>query len=193
MIGSSPITSRKKGSAVAKLSLISLMDIFTILVFFLLLNSGETQDIDSAKYVSLPDSSAGQSLHEGLTIFVGQDNIYYDEKAIVDVESVLKAPGERIEALSQVLIEHSENLGEKIQDIQKDAEAGFSVTIMADKKVSYELLKMVMETCRDANYRSISLAVNQVINDAFVVEGSSPANPSVQSAPSSPSNSVKGG
>ena len=191
MIGSSPITSRKKESAIAKLSLISLMDIFTILVFFLLLNSGETQDIDTAKYVSLPDSSAGQSLHEGLTIFVGQDNIYYDEQAVVDVESILKAPGERIEPLAAVLAEHSKNLGEKIAEIQE--EAGFSVTIMADKKVSYELLKTVMETCRDANYRNISLAVNQVLSDSFVVEGNSASGVEANTESEPPANSVNGG
>lgn len=169
MIGNSPLTKKKKDSAVAKLSLISLMDIFTILVFFLLLNSGETQDIDSAKFVSLPDSNAGQSLHEELKILVGKDFIYYEEEPIAKVEDVLKAPGERIETLSEVLIEHSENLGDKITEIQE--ETGFSVTLMADKAVPYQLLKTVMETCREANYVNISLAVNQVLSASYNING----------------------
>jgi len=126
MIGSSPLTKTKKESAVAKLSLISLMDIFTILVFFLLLSQGETQDIDSTKYISLPDSSAGQSLHEELKILVGEEFIYYEEEAIAKVEDIMKAPRERIESLTKVLVEHSETLGEKLLEVRE--ETGLSVT-----------------------------------------------------------------
>ena len=43
---------RNKGRAV--LNLVSLMDIFTILVFFLLVNSGEVQVLPNAKALSLP-------------------------------------------------------------------------------------------------------------------------------------------
>lgn len=169
MIGNSPFTSKKQDSVVAKLSLVSLMDIFTILVFFLLLNSGETQEINTAKFVSLPDSNAGQSLHEELTILVGEEFIYHDEEPIAKVEDILAAPDERIEELSAVLVEHSEKLGEKLQEAQE--EPGFSVTLMADKKVPYQLLKSVMETCRESNYINISLAVNQVLEASYNING----------------------
>lgn len=159
MMSQTSLYQRPKESIVAKLSLISLMDIFTILVFFLMLNSGETQKIDAAKFVELPDSIAGKSLHDELTIFVDEESIIYDDAEIVDIATVLEAPDKTIEPLQQVLIAHTESLAELAMLQQK---AGFGITIMADKNVSYEILKSVMETCREENYRNISLAVNRI-------------------------------
>ena len=42
----------------SQLNLVSMMDIFTILVFFLLVNSGEVNTLPSTKDVQLPESIA---------------------------------------------------------------------------------------------------------------------------------------
>ena len=46
------------------LNLVSLMDIFTILVFFLLVNSGDVQTLPNAKDMALPESVAEQRARE---------------------------------------------------------------------------------------------------------------------------------
>ena len=51
----------KKKEYTTKLNLIALMDIFTILVFFLLINSGDSKQLEKAEFVKLPDSSAGKT------------------------------------------------------------------------------------------------------------------------------------
>ena len=48
----------------SKLSLVSLMDIFTILVFFLMVNASEVQVLQNSKSVELPESSAQQAANE---------------------------------------------------------------------------------------------------------------------------------
>ena len=58
----------------AGISLVSLMDIFTILVFFLLANSG-AQQIPSRKDVKLPVSIATKAPGENLVITVTRDSI----------------------------------------------------------------------------------------------------------------------
>lgn len=163
MIGETLLYKRSSNPEVAKLSLISLMDIFTILVFFLLLNSGESQNVETAKFVSLPDSISGSELHDEFTIFVGVDEIMFGDEQVFLVADLFKDLGKPIEPLSLALEKNTQGLGE-LNAFQK--KLGLSVTIMADKSVDYEILKAVMETCRDKNYRNISLAVNNVTSDA---------------------------
>jgi biopolymer transport protein TolR len=47
------------------------------------------------------------------------------------------------------------------RDVSEAALAAREITIMADKSLSYEILKKVMATCTDADYGKISLAVLQ--------------------------------
>ena len=166
MIGETQLYHREKDPVVAKLSLISLMDIFTILVFFLLLNSGETQNIETAKFVTLPDSISGTELHDELTIFVGEESLKFGDDQVFSVSELFKDPSKPIEPLVLALDANTLALGE-LNDFQK--ETGLSITIMADKGVNYEILKTVMETCRDRNYRNISLAVNKIESEPLTV------------------------
>ena len=64
---------RHKGVAV--LNLTSLMDIFTILVFFLLVNSSNSQQPPDNKDIILPESSANTVPGEVLKIQISARNI----------------------------------------------------------------------------------------------------------------------
>lgn len=166
MIGSTIFIQPKKASAVPKLNLVALMDIFTIMVFFLLLNIGEAQKIENAKFIELPDSISGVKPHNELFITIDRDQIWVGDAAVANVADVLKAPGKPIEALVQVLDAHKQSLGE-LGDYEKHH--GLPVTIMGNKEVSYTLLKTVMATCQKSDFREISLAVNQVMPNAMGV------------------------
>ena len=48
----------KRNKGAGALNLVSLMDIFTILVFFLLVNSSDVQTLPNAKDMKLPESIA---------------------------------------------------------------------------------------------------------------------------------------
>ena len=50
----------KRHKAAGTLNLVSLMDIFTILVFFLLVNSSDVEVLPNAKDIQLPESIAEQ-------------------------------------------------------------------------------------------------------------------------------------
>lgn len=160
MIGSTVFYTKPKTSLVPKLNLVALMDIFTILVFFLLLNVGEAQKIENAKFIDLPDSVADVNPHNQLFIMIDKDNIWIGDQMVADVADVLKSPEKPIDALTQALMAHKESLGELTPYAQFH---GLPVTILGDKGVSYTLLKSVMATCQGSDFREISLAVNQVI------------------------------
>lgn len=159
MIGSTVLYQQKKPPAVARLSLVSLMDIFTILVFFLLLNSGDSQDIENAKFVSLPDSVSGVQPHTELNITVTDTEILLGDRVVASIAEVLDSSERLIEPLAEALEANTEKL-EGISEYERDQ--GLAVTIMGDKSVPYSLLRQVMSTCQHSNYRNISLAVNQV-------------------------------
>lgn len=162
MIGSTVFYQQKKAPALFKLNLVALMDIFTILVFFLLLNTGESQKIENARYINLPDAASGIDPSNELLIFISKEKLWLGDKEIVDVETIRKTPDELIEPLNKALLEYKSGIKE-FTDFEKHN--GLSITIMGDKTVDYELLKSVMVTCQESDFRKISLAVNQVVSD----------------------------
>lgn len=164
MMGSATAARKKRAGYATKLNLVSLMDIFTILVFFLLLNSGDSQNLEKAKFITLPDSSTTTNMHDDLVISVAEGEIYLDDKPLLAVEHILKAPEKRIEPLAEALSEYVKKRGE-LTGYEKAN--GLSVTIMGDESVPYVVLKSVMATCNQQNFREISLAVNRVVGDTF--------------------------
>lgn len=159
---------RENKAPSAKLSLVALMDIFTILVFFLLLNSGDSQNIEQARFVTLPDSSSGKAPHADLMVVVGDDQLFVGEEPIAQVSVILADPEELIEPLQLALAEHKSKMGD-LTGYEK--EHGLSLTIMGHRDVPYTLVRSVMQTCREQGFRNISLAVNRIAADVQVGVG----------------------
>jgi hypothetical protein len=65
----------KRNMGKGTLNLVSLMDIFTILVFFLLVNSSDVQTLPNAKDMKLPESIAEKKPEETVTILIGKTEI----------------------------------------------------------------------------------------------------------------------
>ncbi len=139
------------------LNLVSLMDIFTILVFFLLVNSSDVEVLPDDGGVQLPQSIADQKPEINVVVLVGEQAILVQGQPVATVAEVLAAPGNEIPALRDALLAQNEReLGKG-----DDAIASREVTIMGDKDIPYRLLKKVMATCTAADYGRISLAVLQ--------------------------------
>jgi len=170
MIGSTFLYQRKKAPFAAKLSLVSLMDIFTILVFFLLLNSGQSDNIENVRFVELPASTTGTTPNEELIVSINKDEVWFEGEVVASVADITANPDNVIEALAQALVLKAEA---KTELTGFEKENGLAVTIMGDKWVPYEILKSVMATCRLKDYRNISLAVNSVITGAGAVSNDS--------------------
>jgi biopolymer transport protein TolR len=138
---------------VAGLSLVSMMDIFTILVFFLLVNSSGGEVLPTTKAVRLPESIAEKSPKPTLVVTVNDEDILVQGRRVASVAAALDAGADPvIEPLKAELDYQSRRAhakGEKARDI----------TIMGDKEIPYRLLKRIMLTCVRAKYENISLAV----------------------------------
>lgn len=142
----------------ATLSLVSLMDIFTILVFFLLVNSAEVQSLEPPKAVSLPESLAVQKPRETVVVMVTPEQVLVQGAAVVSVADVDAAQGNLIEPLAAALKAQTDRA--LIRAAATDLSAR-EITILGDRDVPYRVLKKVMATCTDADYGKLSLAVVQ--------------------------------
>lgn len=140
----------------SKMNLVSLMDIFTILVFFLMINSSsDVQVLNQGSTIKLPDSSSSQQPGDVLALTVTGQDILVNGRVVIK-RNVLKAlEGEIEPALKQELDYQASRSGKPAP------EAGRAITILADRELPYDLLKKIMSTCVDAGYASISLAVNR--------------------------------
>ena len=140
------------------LNLISLMDIFTILVFFLLVNSQDVETLPNAKDIQLPESYAEEKARENVVILITDDHILVQGKPVASMAEVLSNDEVSIAGLERELRLQTEKL------LRKDTQATIAdreVTIMGDKELPYRLLKKVMASCTAADYGKISLAVMQ--------------------------------
>ena len=152
-----------KRKGVGTLNLISLMDIFTILVFFLLVNSQDVEVLPNAKDILLPESYAEEKARENVVILVTDDQILVQGKAVANMADVMSQDQIVIDGLEQELRLQTEKL--YLKDNQATIEDR-EVTIMGDRELPYSLLKKVMASCTAADYGKISLAVMQRAPDS---------------------------
>lgn len=142
------------------LNLVSLMDIFTILVFFLLVNSSNVQQLPSSKAVKLPESTAQQLPKETVIVLVNNQQILVQGRPIVSVAQALASDKNIIPELLQEMAIQSQNSWQQVTE-----EEGLDVTVMGDKQIPYKLLRRILATLSEANYTNISMAVMKRANN----------------------------
>ncbi|MDH5230165.1 MAG: biopolymer transporter ExbD [Gammaproteobacteria bacterium] len=145
---------RKPSSGI---NLVSLMDIFTILVFFLLVNSSEVEVLPGKASVRLPESVSQEKPRENLVIMVNQEAILVQGRKVVDVDKINANAVGVIDELQTELQYQFSRLGFDSKNKTQVA----PVTIMGDKSIPYHLLKKIMLTCAQNRFGNISLAVQQ--------------------------------
>jgi biopolymer transport protein ExbD len=148
---------RSRNQTMVDMNLVSLIDVFTILIFFLLSNAGGVETLPSPKAVSLPESVAEKSPLETVVVIVSGTEILVDGRKVAMVADVLGAAGDLIEPLKAEL-----ELQANRQVIRKENEAlSRRLTIMGDKEIPYRLLRKIMVTSARANFSDVSFAVRQ--------------------------------
>jgi biopolymer transport protein ExbD len=143
---------------VPKLSLTSLMDVFTVLVFFLMVNSATVETLQQPKQIKLPESVVEAKPRETVVIFVGRDEVLVQGVPVARIADIQAAENAVIEPISVRLAELRESvIGLSTQAVAKSQE----VTVLADKSIPFSVLKKIMATCTWQGYTRVSLAVVQ--------------------------------
>lgn len=150
----------KRNSRIPGLNLVSLMDIFTILVFFLLVNSSDGEVLPSTRNVTLPESISEHKPRQNVVVMVTDKDILVQGRKVASVADSMKSNAMGISSLKTALERQAARM------VRRDAKRKPEVTIMGDREIPYRLLKKVMVSCTEANYAKISLAVLQKGEDA---------------------------
>ena len=145
-------------SKVTGLNLTALMDVFTILVFFLLFHSSGSNTLETPKQIKLPDSVVETKPRETVVIMVSPQVVLVQGEAVISTSELL---GDKIEMVAEIT-ERLKQLERNIIGIStKTVVASKEVTILADKTIPFKVLKKIMSTCTGSGYGRISLAVIQ--------------------------------
>jgi biopolymer transport protein ExbD len=149
--------SRNRSKAV-KMEITSLMDVFTILVFFLLMNSATTEVLEPPKQITLPASVVEDKPRETVVIVVSSEEVSVQGEVVARVADILATENQNIAAVAERLGQISNSIiGLKTRTVAESEE----VTILADRTVPFSVVKKVMSTSTSEGYGRISLAVLQ--------------------------------
>jgi biopolymer transport protein ExbD len=147
--------SRKR---VGGINLTSLMDVFTILVFFLLVNSASSEILESPRDVMLPESIVESRPRETVVIFVSPEEVLVQGVPVARIEDILDSEEQDIEPIMERLAVLQQNvIGVSTGAVARSEE----VTILADRSIPFRVIKKIMSTCAAQGYGRISLAVVQ--------------------------------
>ena len=144
----------KRMAKSSKLSLVSLMDIFTILVFFLIVNSSNVEVLEADKSIKLPQSQSNTLAQENLVLLINDSHVLLQGKEIISLAALAKNDVLTIDSLANELAYH------KARQAPSET-GGRAITILGDQELAYSTLKKILLTCSQAGFGDISLAVEQ--------------------------------
>ncbi|MDH4061368.1 MAG: biopolymer transporter ExbD [Aquincola sp.] len=141
------------------MNLVSLIDIFTILIFFLMSSAAGVEILNTSKAVKLPESHADKLPRETVVIVVAGQDILVDGRKVTTVDEALATVGDEIAPLKAELALHA---SKQVVRAENKAQSK-AVTIMGDKDIPYRLLRKVMATAARADYSDVSFAVTKKV------------------------------
>jgi biopolymer transport protein ExbD len=139
------------------------MDIFTILVFFLMVNSGDEQLIKDTETILLPRSIADQMPKETLIVAVDASTITIQGNVVATIDQInaMKNESSEDDIIPALKVELDRQAARRTELTEEEKVLGRPVTIQGDQKVPYLVLRKIMATSAMSGYRNISLAVVQ--------------------------------
>ncbi len=148
---------KARGGAAMDMNLVSLIDVFTILIFFLLSSAAGVETLVSPKAVKLPLANVEQAPKETVVLVVSAEDILADGRRVALVSEVMASTSDVVPGLKAELDILATR---KVVRAENKTETQ-AVTIMADKDIPYQLLRKVMVTCSQAGFSDVSFAVRR--------------------------------
>jgi len=143
---------------IPKINLTSLMDVFTILVFFLLVNSGQTELLEAPNQVTLPESVVEAKPRETVVISVSAEDVVVQGQRVMSLADVSASTQPYLEPISARLAAlQGSIIGRSTQVVAASQE----ITVLADKSIPFDIIERILSTCTSQGYTRISLAVTQ--------------------------------
>lgn len=166
-----------KRSAVAVLQLTAMVDMFTVMVVFLLQNYATTnQVLPISDKVSLPSAMEVRELKPSNVVVISEDGISFNNKIVASIADLNAAEDWLLPSLEKAILEvirlgneKKNSIGQKIREAVNEAKTGpqqdeeiddfLKLTIQADKTVDFLSVKKIMYTVTEAGVQEINFAV----------------------------------
>lgn len=153
--------SAKRKRADLSLRLTSMIDMFTILLVFLLKNfSAEGQIISVSPDLKLPVSTAQKPPEVASVIAITENLVLLDGKPIIEAKNLMI--GEQLiipELFSE--LKKIRSLSEKVGELSTSIAFTGKISIQADRELPYIVIKKIMFTCGQVGFNDMLLAVNK--------------------------------
>jgi biopolymer transport protein TolR len=131
--------------AMVSLSLTSMVDMFAILVIFLLTSSGEvTQWIQIGHSIDLPKARHSDAPQKAANLQISVEGLFVDDKLLVELKQMIGGP-QIIQPLKKWLA-------------GQDKKDGF-VNIVGDTRIPFGVVRRIVSTCQEAGFGNVNLAV----------------------------------
>lgn len=137
-----------------ELNLIPLIDIMSVMVSFLLVYSADVEAIQTSRGVEIPQSIAEQKPRDSVVVMITTDGLFVQGEPVATLDEIRAAKTPFIDPLTAVL--------RRPMLWTNDVDSGLAqreVTVIADKSLTYDVVRRVMSTCTSEGYGHISLAV----------------------------------
>jgi biopolymer transport protein ExbD len=155
---------RHKGDVA--INLVSMIDMLTVLVFFLLVYSVEQVEVlPSSKDVQLPTSIAEAPIHYAVVVIVTEEDVLIHGASVGKIDEILASDSAIVPSLKAELEAEANGMVKLAGLSDEEKIAALEVTIMADKELPYSLVRKVLATSTAARYGKLSLAVLQKPSD----------------------------
>ena len=133
------------------LPLTSMVDMFSMLVCFLLLTFSSTPEVMILKGVALPKSITPSTVREAPVLAISSDgNLYLDQKLVGKTSDITKKPDELLNKL---------NIIKNSWGNSHTTEFTGDINLQADREVQSTTISMVMGILTSSQFQSIQLAV----------------------------------
>lgn len=149
---------RHRRNITATISLVAMVDIVTILVFFLLVNTTSNTELPNNKLLQLPQSMSEVPPEQQIVLMVTTKDVIVQGHPVIATEDVLSGTEATVPALTAELVFQASKTKPTLNASGVEER---SITVMADRTIPYDVLKKIMVTCSANNYSKISLAVLQ--------------------------------
>ncbi|MEW6042047.1 MAG: biopolymer transporter ExbD [Elusimicrobiota bacterium] len=152
---------RNRDSGVVRLNITSMIDMFTLMVVFLLKNySSQGQLVTPAEGLKLPISSIEKTAQEYLSVKISKNTIMVENTIVVDSSEYQQMASKKeylIDPLYQLLIKRAEEARKTAEALK--TEFSGTISIQGDEEIPYMILTKIMYTCGQAGYPNMNLVV----------------------------------
>ena len=138
-----------------------MIDMFTILVIFLLMNFSATGEIFFIqKNLKLPEASHGRPIDTAPLVTVSSQGVTLEAEKVGDNPVRLEESDQALPKLTAAL----EQIRIMIQTMHPDEPFKGNINIQADENTPLVYIKRVMQTCILAGWNEINFAVREPLN-----------------------------